>query len=349
MKHSNIIILMLGVITTVAIGFVLYQLSSILLPFIIAVFFSYIFRPIILFLDRKKFPRAISIIIVLIIVAGAMFGLYTIFQSSAIAFMDALPNYESKFERIVAQSGGTFSQVTEWLGIDPNQISWQESFQLSSVTGMITSGLGSILSLMSNLFLILLFMFFILAGSGSLLPKIRRAFSGQHADRIASIISNIDKRVRQYLVAKTAISLASGIVTWLILLILGVDFALLWGFLSFLLNFIPNIGSLVAFILPTIVSLLQFDTWTKPILVVILLVGTDNIMGNVIEPKVMGASLNLSPVVVLVALIFWGWLWGIPGMILAVPLTSMLKIIFEDIGPLRPLGLLMSGSGDTKS
>lgn len=344
MKQSNIIILMLGLITTVVIGFVLYQLSSILLPFIIAVFLSYIFRPIILYLDKRKFPRVVSIIIVIVIVAGAMFGLYSIFRSSATAFVEALPNYESKLQNIIAQGGGRFNQVATLLGMDPGQISWRDSFQMSSVTGLLTSGLGSILSLMSNLFLILLFLLFLLAGVGNLPPKIRLAFSGNHADRIAWIVANIDKRVRQYLVTKTAISLASGIITWLILLIIGVDFALLWGFLAFLLNFIPNVGSIISCLLPTAVAVVQFDSWTQPILVVALLVGMNNILGNVIEPKVLGNSLNLSPVVVLVSLIFWGWLWGIPGMILAVPLTSMLKIILENVRPLRPIGMLMSGS-----
>jgi predicted PurR-regulated permease PerM len=128
-----------------------------------------------------------------------------------------------------------------------------------------------------------------------------------------------------------------------ILLIFGVDFALLWGFLAFLLNFIPNIGSIVAVILPILIALLQFDSASTALILLVLLMTTQMIMGNVIEPKMMSFSLDLSPLLVLVALIFWGWIWGIWGMILAVPIMSILKIVFENVEALKPIGIVMSG------
>ena len=149
--------------------------------------------------------------------------------------------------------------------------------------------------------------------------------------------------MRQYLIAKTLISLATGGVTTGILYIFGVDFALLWGFLTFLLNFIPNFGSIVAGIFPVVLARLQFDSASTALILLVLLVTTQMVMGNVIEPKLLEFSLDLSPLLVLVALIFWGWLWGVWGMILAVPMMSILKIIFENFDTLRPIGLLMSG------
>jgi predicted PurR-regulated permease PerM len=125
-------------------------------------------------------------------------------------------------------------------------------------------------------------------------------------------------------------------------LILGVDFALLWGFLTFLLNFIPNIGSIVSVIFPLLISFLQFDSVATPLLVLILLGATQFAMGNVVEPKLMEFSLNLSPLLVLVSLFFWGWIWGVWGMILAVPMMSTVKIIFENIETLQPIAVLMS-------
>jgi predicted PurR-regulated permease PerM len=153
----------------------------------------------------------------------------------------------------------------------------------------------------------------------------------------------MDTQVRQYLLTKTLISLGTGALTTVILWIFGVDFALFWGFLAFLFNFIPNVGSLMAVVFPVLLAFLQFDTLVQPFLVLALLVGTQSTMGNIIEPKVMAFSLNLSPLVVLVALIFWGWLWGVVGMIIAVPMTAIIKIVFENIEDLQPLARLLGG------
>jgi predicted PurR-regulated permease PerM len=142
---------------------------------------------------------------------------------------------------------------------------------------------------------------------------------------------------------KTLTSLADAILVTVVLWIIGVDFALLWGFVTFVLNFIPNIGSIIATILPFVASLLQFNTLAVPLLVLFLLGSIQMLMGNVVEPRWMASSLNLSALLVLFSLIFWGWLWGGLGMILAVPLTSTLKIIFENVNALKPIAILMSG------
>ena len=223
-----------------------------------------------------------------------------------------------------------------------------DAIEFSSITSAITTGVGSFISFISTTFLILLFMLFILAGSGDLAEKVHRAFPEDFANRVAGAISSIDKQVRQYLVTKTLISLGTGLLTFLVLLIVGVDFPLVWGFLAFILNYIPNIGSLIAVMFPFALSLLQFDTLMVPLLVIILLGGSQMLMGNVIEPRIMAFSLDLSPLLILVSLIFWGWLWGILGMMLAVPLTATVKIILEHLEPLRPLSVLMSGSTEKK-
>jgi AI-2 transport protein TqsA len=196
--------------------------------------------------------------------------------------------------------------------------------------------------------MVLLFMIFILAGSGQLSRKIEGAFQDEHARSMASIIAKIDEKVRQYLVTKTLVSAGTGGLSALILWIIGVDFPLLWGFITFLFNYIPNFGSLLSTVFPVILALVQFDTPTPALVALVLLVVMQNIMGNILEPRIMAFSLNLSPVLVLVSLIFWGWLWGVVGMILAVPIMSMIKIVFEHIDTLKPVAALMS-SGDVRA
>jgi predicted PurR-regulated permease PerM len=176
---------------------------------------------------------------------------------------------------------------------------------------------------------------------------VKSAFPAREANQFSAIISNINSQVRQYLVTKTLISLGTGSLAFLILWLTGVDFALVWGFVAFLLNFIPNIGSIFAVGMPVIVSFLQFDTIARPLLVLILLAVMQTLMGNVLEPRLMAFRLNMSPLVVLVSLIFWGWLWGVWGMVLAVPIMATIKIVFENISTMKPFAVLMSAKPPT--
>ena len=218
-------------------------------------------------------------------------------------------------------------------------------FNFSAVTTSARAGLNAILSFFGNAFLILIFLLFMLLGAGQSEERVRQAFPDYLAERITKAWTNIGIQVRQYLLTKTLVSLITGAVTFLIVWFLGIDFPLIWAFLTFLLNFIPNIGSTIAVILPSLLSLLQFDSLFLPLLAFILLTSTQLTIGNIIEPRWMGFNLNLSPLIVLLSLIFWGWLWGVMGMILAVPLTATIKIIFENIETLRPFAILISGNG----
>ena len=145
------------------------------------------------------------------------------------------------------------------------------------------------------------------------------------------------------------ISAVTGVCVWLALSALGVDFAKTWGALAFLLNFIPTIGSILASIPPILIAIVQFapdQTW-KAFVAAGVLLGIQMVIGNGISPKIMGDRLNLSPVVVLLSLMFWGWLWGVVGALLSVPIASAIKIICDNVEPLHPLGTMM-GAGSRK-
>lgn len=334
----------LGIIVVFATGIMLYQLQAVLLPFILAIFLSYIFSPVVQFLKRKKIPSPIALLVVFIFISALFFGLFSIISSSFESFVREAPKYQDKLALILREFTLTLDSIAARFDIKPENLGFTDLVDVSSISSVLTSGAGSVFSGLGSFFLILLLMFFILAGSGDLKMKVKHAMAERHSQKLSAMIESIDMRVRQYLIAKTLISLATGTLTTVILMIFGVDFALLWGFLTFLLNFIPNIGSVVAVLFPVIISFLQFDSVSTPLLLLVLLMVSQSVMGNVIEPKVMAFSLNLSPLLVLAALVFWGWLWGLWGMILAVPMMSILKIIFENIEALHPLSVLMSGS-----
>ncbi len=344
MKNSNVILVLLGIIAIFVLGVILQELRSVLLPFFVAVMFSFIFQPVVTFLKSKKIPTAVSLLVVLLSLALVLFLVGLLLYSSARSFTTAFDRYEDRIESIgQSATDGLRQLVEEPLGVDIDELDVSELFQVSTITSMVSSGVGTFFNFVANAFLVILFMLFLLGSSGDLDIKLKRAYPDEVAQRISGVAQNVSKQVRQYLAAKTLVSAITGFLIFLVLLIFGVDFPVFWGFMAFLLNFIPNIGSLVAVIFPFLLSLLQFDTLTIPILAFILMQVVQTVMGNVVDPKLMAFSLNLSPLLVLVSLIFWGWLWGITGMILAVPLTAMIKIFFENIEPLRPIAVLMGG------
>lgn len=337
--------LLLLIISLVAIGFVLYQLQQVLIPFAIAVFFSYLFKPLVVYLtEKRKFPMPLTIAVVLLIVAVIIFlfgfGVYSTIE----AFIAALPRYQQRAESLLAsfwdfiQQAGLYDYVST--------ANWKELLDIGSMSSFLSSSVGSLFTFFANVFLVLFFMVFILAGTGGMHSKIVQAFPRSDANRFQSIVQNIDTQIRKYLVTKTLISLVTGFFATIVLLFFDVDFALLWGVLTFLLNYIPNIGSIIATVFPVLFALIQFGNVGVALLLVVILTSIQMIMGNVVEPRVMGKTLNLSPLLVLTSLIFWGWLWGLVGMILSVPLVAIIKIIFENIPSLRPLAIFM---GDVKN
>lgn len=333
-----------SIIALFVVGVVLYELQTVLLPFFFAVFLSYIFKPIVLYLESKKVPMIVSLLLVSLAVAALLFGMSLLVYSSIASFIGELPKYETRLNSLVSESVAMIEHTARKMHVDISGYAWTDLIQVTSITAIVTSSVGSFIVYLSNFVLVMLFMFFILAGSGQIAEKLKNSLSDERSTQFAAIIENIDKQIRQYLFAKTLISIATGVVTYLVLLLFGVDFPLLWGFLTFILNFIPNIGSAASTVFPFLLAFLQFDSFTRPILILLLLIGVHNIIGNVLEPKLLQRSLNLSPVLVLVSLLFWGWLWGVWGMVLAVPITSIIKIMCENVEVLHPIAALMSGT-----
>lgn len=342
-RNSNLPTVFLGIIAVFVLGVILVQLKTVLLPFVVAILLSIIFKPVILGLREKKVPMVLALFGVLILFSLVLFLLGWVLYASTASFVEELPKYEAKMSVIVDDIELALIGWADRFGMTIGDVQWSDAIELTSVTSAVTTGVGNFISFLTTTFLIILFMLFILASSGSLAQKVRHAFPEQYADWMASVLKTIDSHVRQYLVTKTLISLGTGFLTWLVLFILDVDFALIFGFIAFVLNYIPNIGSSIAVLFPFVLTLLQFETLAIPLGVLLGLGGTQMMMGNVIEPRIMGYSLNLSPLLILVSLIFWGWLWGIWGMVLAVPLMATVKIVFENLESMKPIGKLMNG------
>jgi len=328
------------------IGFV-YDGRALFIPFIVAIFLTILLNPLLTLLDRWHIPRMFGILITLTITVIFIMFISEIFLSSIRAFMEGYRNYGSRFDALlknfVLQLGISPEVLTGEKKImdDPRAAELFSSFSLSGFIGSMVTALNN---LFSKLILMILFLIFFLLGRNQLTIKSESIFSPDTHRKLVGIVENISSQTQKYLLVKTLVSLITGGLVIVILLLFGVEFPLVWGLLTFLFNFIPNIGSLFATILPLLFAAIQFDSWTLIIWLGICLVGVQFIIGNIVEPKLMGDSVNLSPVVILFSLIFWSFILGYAGMFLAIPLTVIVKIIFESIDELRPLGLMMGGA-----
>ncbi len=337
-KLSTILLALLAVIGIV---FVMIELTDVLLPLVFAMILSQLFKPLVGLLRRNKVPLSLCVVIVLLIVASILFGVSLIITGGVQSIVAQAPKYQDNLTSFIRSLDQSYSQFSELLGRHGAQIDLAGSFQLSSITSFLASGAGSFLSLLANMFLTFLFLIFLLLGSEDFPTKVYKAFSTENSARLTTIVSQINAKVRRYLITKTLINALVAVLTVVVLLAFGVDFPYFIGILTFFLNYIPNFGALIAIVLPVLTALAASESWGIILLLIGILGAIHSVVGNLVEPKWMGSSLDLSPLAVLLSLIFWGWAWGVWGMILAVPITSIIKIGCEHITPLRPLAMLM--------
>ncbi|NQT80718.1 MAG: AI-2E family transporter [Candidatus Aminicenantes bacterium] len=338
MKGNKVIVACLVIMVIFIVGVVLRLAKPVLFPFFLAVFLSFILSPILDFLTRKKIPRAVSILLIVILAFFIIYLLGVLFYSSGKSFASEFPEYGKKISSIITTVQGKIKLVLpEW---EPED--WVGQLDINRIGGLFLSSLGPFFSFMSNLFLVFIFLIFILAGRGNIKVKVNNSFNSERSSQIIDVIEKIDNQIQKYLAIKTVVSLSTGVFSTVVLLIFGVDFAIVFGFFTFILNYIPNIGSIIATAMPVAIAVFQFETLWPAFWIFIILGSIQMTLGNFVEPRVMGQSLDLSTLVVLFFLFFWGWLWGIPGMILSVPTAAIIKIVCKNIPSLNFMGELMS-------
>jgi predicted PurR-regulated permease PerM len=213
----------------------------------------------------------------------------------------------------------------------------------SGIASSLVNGLSGFLG---NTMMILIYALFIFLEETSFKEKIHKVFNTEdQLKRFKTLVSKIETSIFDYFRLKMLVSLLTGALSFVVLWLVGVDSPMFWAFLIFLLNFIPTIGSLIATLFPALFSLVQFGTLT-PFLIILVAVGSVQlIVGNVIEPPIMGQSFNISPLVTLIALAVWGTIWGITGMVLSVPITVMMIIVFSEFESTKKLAILLTENG----
>ena len=340
MKRSNLMVGLLSVLVVFAVAAAFKAAHTVVIPLMIAWLLSYICGPVVNWLVHKRVPLGLSVLFVLMLVLFVCY-LGGVFLGGRVR--DVL----AKSPEYIQQLNIIYQDVVSGLDLPADflaDINWTQQLgpKVAAASVTVASFMGNFLG---KLTLVLIFLVFMLLGKPYFKYKIAAAFPEEQASQFTGITGGISKQIGQYLVVKVAISGTTGVLVWLALSVLRVEFALTWGALAFFLNFIPSIGSILASIPPILLAVVQYypNAWT-PILTAVVLLLIQMTMGNVIEPKIMGDNLNLSPVVILVSLIFFGWMWGMTGALLSVPIAAAIKIVCENIKALKPISILM-GSG----
>ncbi len=320
----------------ILVGFVLDITSSFTIPFVMAIILYLLSSPFIDRLESKKIPHWAALLLVGLITAGVVTLLGLLAYSSVEMLAQGLPKYQHRYQQIIS----FFSQISKkYPMLKLEEI--PSSLNLTDLSSFILSTMGSFVKFLTGLTLMFLFFAFMLVGKGNFEKKLNRLYDGAKGERIREITREVEEKVYKYLWTKTLISLITGFNTWLILLLFGVDFAFVWGFLTFVFNYIPNVGPIFITIPPLLIALLKFGKLLPVVILLIFLALNHMVMGNFVEPRWMGKTLNLSPLLVLFSLIFWGWLWGVMGMLLSVPLLSIIKIVLESFPETEKLARLM--------
>lgn len=334
MHNQRVLIPLIGVLTLIAAGFVLKVAQAVILPLVIAWFLSYLLAPPVNFLARHRIPTAPAVAVVMVLLFGFLYLTGLFLYSRVLTFVAEYPKYADQLAQIITAVTDRYS-LPDWLALDTIDWKHETGQQLIAFS-------GSFISFTGNLAMVLVFLIFMLLGKPYFGGKVQRAFPDEQGKRVAKVTASIAKQISRYLYVKVILSTVSSVLVWIVLVIGKSDFPLSWAFLAFLLSFIPSIGIIIASIPPVLLALVQFypNCWPAAGIAAALLV-IHQIIGCLAEPKVMGDSLNLSPMVILLSLVFWGWLWGIPGALLAVPIAASIKIVCENIEILKPAAVLM--------
>ncbi len=322
--------------------YILSSASSFFIPLVISLVGSYLIITLAEGIRKHKIfgwhiPTVLAFIISLMVLGLGGYFIFFIIEKNVYELIQRAPMYQERFNGLL------------------NKLSTEYQLNLADVSNFIknydlTEILKEVLvvitQIVGNMGIIVVYILFILIEYGFYESKIKALFPDpEHLKKARKITNGISNQIQSYLRIKTWISLLTGVLCYIVLKIVGVDFAEFWGLLIFLLNFIPTLGAIVATIFPCLVAFVQFESLVPFIIVTSVLTSIHMILGNIVEPRIMGSQFNLSPLVILLSLIIWGKIWGVIGVFLCVPLLMIIKIILGNFVITRPIAVLLSQNG----
>lgn len=332
-----------AVVLSIAIVIILIYGQDLMIPFVFAILIWFLVSKVKSVLDKipfvkEKFPNWVKSLVTSVLIFGLLGFITTVLTNSINDLAESYPEYENNLTLMTHEVDTTFN-------IDSEEMvgNFLKDFDFGSILSSIFSSLSG---LIGNAFMILVYALFVFLEAASFQTKIRAVCkTDEQYERVREILNKMEASITNYIGLKTLVSVITGLLSYIVLAIIGVDSAVFWAFLIFLLNYIPTIGSLVGTVFPAFFSLLQFGDF-QPFFIILAVVGVIQwLIGNVVEPRLMGNSLNISALVTILALSFWGAIWGITGMFLSVPITVMLVIVFAQFPGTRAIAIMLSEKG----
>jgi AI-2 transport protein TqsA len=321
----------------------LRQSASLIVPFLLSVFIAVICFPLMCRLQQTGLPRWLALVVVMLLVIISALALTLLIGTSVNDFSRSLPDYQSKIT-------DEWAHILVWL--DQHGISVTETLREmvnpAAAVGLVSAILKGFGNVLADSFMIVLTVSFILLEAAGITQKIvdlNQARKHDDSDGDACFSEVFVDKLRNYMSIKTIISMMTGLLVGVALWLIGVDYPVLWAVLAFMLNFVPNIGSLIAAVPAVMLTVVQLGAGSA-VLVALVYAVVNVVMGNVVEPKYMGKGLGLSTLVVFISLVFWGWVLGPVGMLLSVPLTITVKLALDSNPDTRWLGHLLGPVDD---
>lgn len=343
-----------GTATNFALSFILISLivyilnvsAAIMIPFVIAVFVWYLINAIsrrlgLIHIRGYGLSRFLSFALAILLLIGGLWFVYELISANATQVVRAAPEYQKKFRAFLPTLLDNFPA--------DYRPSAKEIADYLDVGGFITALVKTFTGIAGKMLVVLFYTGFLLYEQRFFSRKLHEIAKSDTAERrVHHVISNIDIKIQRYIGVRTFVSVMTGISTWVLMLLFKVDFAEFWGVMAFILNFIPYAGPLAAVALPAIVALVQMGDVSTMLMVAGSLSLVHIILGSILDPRLMGDSLNLSPIAIIFFLAGWGMIWGVPGMFLSVPILATLVIIMSQFPETRAIAVLLSKTGDVE-
>lgn len=317
---------------------------SVTLPLMISLFCFFILSPFVNRMEKAGFPRWLAILLAMTVLV-CVFLLAIVFFSFALnTLISEIPHYAVRISMLISRFDHWVTDLLDMNSglsfLDTLSVNWQ-----GLALNVLSNVSGSAVSIFSYAFLVFIFVLFLLMERQSLIPKMKIAMPNHGWIRWAVMFERINRQISKYLTVKSLISLCTGVLFYLAAIATRLDFAFMIGVLAFILNFIPTIGSILITLITILIAIIQyFPDYASILYVTVLMASIQIVLGNILDPRVQGNRLNLSPFIILVSLALWGYIWGVIGMFLAVPITAALQILFDNVETLKPVAILM-GSG----
>lgn len=332
MNHPALSLLLIGLILT---GLILGR--DLLVPFVLALLLWFLVVSLRNLIGKLKIgsfslPKWIQTTVAFVLICFVIWGIARLVAESLEDALIQAPKYNERFQDLLG-----------WIAVKLDIDSVQELSKEINFANWARYILNSSVSFLNAFFIVIFYVIFIFLEEGIFMGKVTKAIKEKEKrQKMYHTFSEINDKVHSYLSVKALLSLLMASLVWLVLAIFGVDFAIVWALFAFLSNFIPFIGALISTVFPATMAFLQFTDPTYGIAVLSILVGIQALFGNLIEPRVVGKSVNLSPLVVILSLAFWGSIWGTAGMFLCVPITVTLMIVLNQFESTRPVAILIS-------